>query len=910
MNHSDREQPKTDDDSFGNDRTAKSDSASGTGADEAADFALGATDRKTDAADLQETMDAGDADQDSHDLSVDAPVSEFHKGGTVPSAPEDTRLSEVASYEFPGFRLIGELGRGTFGVVYEALDVKLERRVAIKVPLLRNPALAHKYVEEARNAARIDAIGIVPVYHVGTSPTGQPFVVQKLIEGQTLKQFLASGKLGLMRALDILRRLAVAIHTAHQSGLVHRDLKPDNVLIDRQGQPWVADFGLAVFEDDQGSRRGEIAGTPRYMAPEQIEGRSDWLDGRCDIWALGVMLYEMVVGRPPFEGQTLADLQEQILHRDPRPISQRVEGAPSELDDIFRKCCAKQVSERYPNASDLAADLAAVMIDPTLLARHADSDLGSTIDVIDSVQYGATTIRTRRAAAKFPPAAWYTHWPWVVAIGAMGLASVAIYLAVHQASRGTPTASHRPTAESPSMPTESDPHAAAPPGTPPSQSPLPTPITVNRADGPLRTIEAGLQQVADGGLIHVLPGVYRENLRIERDVTLIGLGGRDSIRLLGGSQPALRIAGGSEIHLENITIESDDDQVNTIELVDGRLTVQSSRVRSWGYDCIKAHPGTSLVVVSSDFESDRHPAVVAKQAQVEVRGSTFRFATPKAGIDPADPVTAIELTECGGTLIDCTFVGIDRIGKGLSCRDTDDLVLVRNCAFTGLQHGIELFRCSSFAMEGGTKISGCDVGLYAETSIGSWSDAHITGCDIGSTLRENSRAVLANVIFRENSEVGLWVRDSGVEAEQCRVIDHPTVGWLVDSLDGHPPTIARGVEFQSNAIGILLVRGRVEMVQGRVSQNRSAGVAIVSSDQLSPAFARSTTENANPPTLIARQTTFNARLAAPAVLFNAPGRYRLQDCTLVDLPNHHRPALAPHLTTRADSDWVLVAPRP
>ncbi|RMF42276.1 MAG: hypothetical protein D6753_07980 [Planctomycetota bacterium] len=907
MNHSDDEKPEVPDVSPDIDQTLD---AAGLRHDDNADFSLHKSAHQLDSADLRETMERSGPDQHSRQpsRSADSSVVEETAHGTVPSAPEEQQLSEAASCQIPGFRLVEELGRGTFGVVYRAVDLALDREVAIKVPLLRNPALAHKYIEEARNAARIDAVGIVPVYQVGSTPTGQPFVVQKLIEGRTLKQLSGSGQLGLMRALDIMRRLAIAIHTAHQSGLVHRDLKPENVLIDQQGQPWVADFGLAVFEDDQASRRGEVAGTPRYMAPEQFEGRADWLDGRCDIWALGVMLYELVVGRPPFAGQTLADLQEQILYRDPRPISQRVDVAPAELDEIFHRCCAKDVSERYPNAAELAADLAAVMIDPSLLAQHTDSNLTTTIDIIDPVPVGAQTVRGRPAAPPLPASAWQAAWRWWAAAGTAVVALAAVFISVSRQDAGDAT-SAAPRGGQPLLPAAPTGSPNAPTASPTAQPEIASLVAVDRTQGPIRTLQAALQLVAEGGVIQVHPGVYRENLEISRDVTLIGLGGRDSIRLLGGAHPACRITGGCTLRLENITVESSGEQVNTIELQDGHLTAQSCRLRSWGYDCIKAHPGTSLVASSCDFESDTHPAIVAKQARVELDRSTFRFAAAKAGIDRAAPVTAIELTECGGTCKGCTFVGVDKIGKGLSCRDTDEPVVVHNCAFTGLQHGIELFRCDHFEVAGGTRISGCNVGLYAESSTGQWSDVQISGCDVGSTLRAGSRSLLTNVAFRDNREVGLWLRDSSVEAEQCQVTDHPTVGWLIDSLDA-TTTSARGVEIENNAIGVLLVQGTVELIQSRVSQNRSAGIAIVAGDQLSAAFSRPAPEQAVPPTLVARQTTFNARLSAPAVLFNITGRYHFEDCTFVDLPNHHRPALAPHLTSRGEGQWTLVVPRP
>ncbi len=282
-------------------------------------------------------------------------------GGHGRTAPRPERIDQ--------FRILKELGTGAFGVVYLAEDESLQRKVAIKVPKVSDPARSASYINEARKAAAIDCRGIVPIYHVGSTADGVPFVVQKLIDGPSLRFLLTRyGSLPPAHAVTLMRDVSLALLSAHRLGIFHRDLKPDNVLIDSTGVPWIADFGLAISADEQAKRKGEIAGTLIYMSPEQIQGRADWLDGRSDIWALGVMLYELLVGRPPFDGQTRQALMEQICHREPIPLQQRAAILSADLNDVFERCCAKSPRDRYSSVDELAADL-------SLLIEHGLSTL-------------------------------------------------------------------------------------------------------------------------------------------------------------------------------------------------------------------------------------------------------------------------------------------------------------------------------------------------------------------------------------------------------------------------------------------------------------------------------------------------------------------------------------------------------
>ena len=253
------------------------------------------------------------------------------------------------------------LGGGGFGTVYLALDEELNRHVAIKVP--KTEAIASRtqlesLLTEARLAANLRHPAIVRVLDI--SPQGEEplYVVLEYIEGRTLADLLRNDRPPQRRLVEILLRICDAVDYAHKAGLVHRDLKPSNILIDAAGNPFVTDFGLAINEDLERLRWGEIAGTPRFMAPEQVRGETHRLDGRTDLWAIGVILYLGLTGRPPFVSRNRDEVFDEILNRDPKPprlcIGNEV---PRELERICLKCLAKRMGDRYQTAADLVEDL-------------------------------------------------------------------------------------------------------------------------------------------------------------------------------------------------------------------------------------------------------------------------------------------------------------------------------------------------------------------------------------------------------------------------------------------------------------------------------------------------------------------------------------------------------------------------
>ena len=251
--------------------------------------------------------------------------------------------------QLPGYEIRRQLGAGGMGIVYLAQDLTLGRSVAIKVlsgEVASDHARIRRFEQEARAASALSHPNVCVVHALDETAGGQPFIAMEYVEGQTLRHLLQTHPPTLKTALDIAIQIAAGVGAAHAIGIVHRDLKPENVIVRHDGLVKVLDFGLAKLAAgglpaDDATRTlvqtdaGVVMGTFTYMAPEQARGLQ--LDARADIWALGVILYELVSGRVPFTGETRSDVLAAILERDPSPLDRLNPQVPHELQRIVAK---------------------------------------------------------------------------------------------------------------------------------------------------------------------------------------------------------------------------------------------------------------------------------------------------------------------------------------------------------------------------------------------------------------------------------------------------------------------------------------------------------------------------------------------------------------------------------------------
>ncbi len=265
-----------------------------------------------------------------------------------------------AGVSVPGYDLLNEVGRGGMGVVYKARHRGLDRIVALKMVLHADHAGAtarDRLHTEARAVARLQHPNIVQVFEVGEH-NGCPYLALEYCGGGSLADQLDGTPWPPEKAAALVETLARAMHAAHQAQVVHRDLKPANILFTREGTPKINDFGLARKLDEAGhTQSGEVLGTPSYMAPEQAQGRTRQVSPAADVYALGALLYEMLVGRPPFKAASPLDTVLLLLRDDPVPVRRLQPKVPRDLETICLKCLEKGIARRYASAGDLAEDL-------------------------------------------------------------------------------------------------------------------------------------------------------------------------------------------------------------------------------------------------------------------------------------------------------------------------------------------------------------------------------------------------------------------------------------------------------------------------------------------------------------------------------------------------------------------------
>lgn len=272
----------------------------------------------------------------------------------------------------PGFEILGELGRGGMGVVYKARQLNLRRVVALKVLNSDNvgPKQAVQWQAEAEAVARLRNPNIVSIYDIGVVDKNY-YLSLEFVEGGSLAQKAAGVPMAPEKAASIIETLARAIQCMHLRGVVHRDLKPGNVLLTSDGMPKITDFGLAKrLEEDAPTEEAAIMGTPSYMSPEQADGRVRDIGPVTDVYALGAILYELLTGKPPFKGETIIDTLEHVKTAPPIHPAQIIPNVPADLSAICLKCLEKDPAKRYSSAEALAEDLHRYLADEPILARR------------------------------------------------------------------------------------------------------------------------------------------------------------------------------------------------------------------------------------------------------------------------------------------------------------------------------------------------------------------------------------------------------------------------------------------------------------------------------------------------------------------------------------------------------------
>ncbi len=282
-----------------------------------------------------------------------------------------------ANQQFGRYEVVGELGRGAMGVVYKARDPQIGRLVALKTVLLRGQdpeeeqEFRKRFLCEAQAAGRLQHPGIVAIYDVGEDRENRdPYLVLEFVSGESLQRILArEKKLPLQRALQLAEEIAEALDCAHAQGVVHRDIKPANILITEEGRAKIADFGIAQLNLAHFTLPGRVLGTPAYMAPEQLSGEG--VDGRSDLFSLGVILYAMVTGHSPFHGNSATTVCFKVVNRDPMPASALDMDLPPALDAIIARAMSKEPARRYQRGSEFAQDIRRLRANPVASATSS-----------------------------------------------------------------------------------------------------------------------------------------------------------------------------------------------------------------------------------------------------------------------------------------------------------------------------------------------------------------------------------------------------------------------------------------------------------------------------------------------------------------------------------------------------------
>src|SRR5499433_275071 len=323
------------------------------------------------------------------------------------------------------YRVLSLLGTGGMGEVYLAQDSRLGRKVAIKIlpaSFTKDQKRVRRFEQEARAASRLSHPNICVIHEVGETDDGRHFITMEYIDGVTLRQRMTNLQMRLAEALDIAIQAASGLAAAHQAGIVHRDVKPENIMLRTDSYIKVLDFGLAKLTEKRQisadtespsiaavkTDAGVVMGTASYMAPEQARGLE--VDARTDIWSLGVVLYEMVAGRAPFEGATTSDVIVSTLEREPLPLEHHRSGDPTELQKIVSKALSKNREDRHQTVEELVIDLKSLNRELEYGSRNETADelakrtSRQASRLLSSAEYLISGIRQHQKAVGFAAA--------------------------------------------------------------------------------------------------------------------------------------------------------------------------------------------------------------------------------------------------------------------------------------------------------------------------------------------------------------------------------------------------------------------------------------------------------------------------------------------------------------------------
>jgi eukaryotic-like serine/threonine-protein kinase len=304
---------------------------------------------------------------------------------------------------FGRYEVVAELGRGAMGVVYQAQDPQINRLVAVKTVRLsgqepdEEKEFRMRFMHEAQAAGRLHHPGIVAIFDVGEDPDDHnPYIVMECVDGEPLNRILArEKKLSMATALQLTEEVAEALDYAQGQGVIHRDIKPGNILVTRDGHAKIVDFGIAKLNLAHFTLPGRVLGTPAYMAPEQLNGEG--VDGRSDLFSLGVILYAMVTGHSPFQGNSATTVCFKVANREPVAASALDLSLPRELDEVIARAMAKDPEERYQRGAEFAEDMRQLQ---QLSTPHSTTTSLRTPAATGTRTAGTRTGRTAQAASK------------------------------------------------------------------------------------------------------------------------------------------------------------------------------------------------------------------------------------------------------------------------------------------------------------------------------------------------------------------------------------------------------------------------------------------------------------------------------------------------------------------------------